>query len=177
MDNFGEIWATLYSNIWSHCSEELFFSKSTFCLLAAASKKVQVHFFNLKKFNYLGCRHSSVDSSAPSILPPRVRLPSMPSTLFSIIVKFVLYLSMQCEKRTKINRKEAGFGPFFLIQKSLINCNVAIGKLSSTQLEILIWFENTDIKSFIKSGGLMVSMLAFPLMIRVRISLKIRGFL
>ena len=84
---------------------------------------------------------------------------------------------MQCEKRTKINRKEAGFGPFFLIQKSLINCNVAIGKLSSTQLEILIWFENTDIKSFIKSGGLMVSMLAFPLMIRVRISLKIRGFL
>ena len=31
---------------------------------------------------------------------------------FSIIVKFVLYLSMQCEKRTKINKKEAGFGPF-----------------------------------------------------------------
>ena len=34
-------------------------------------------------------------------------------TLFSFIVKFVLYLSMQCEKRTKINKKEAGFGPFF----------------------------------------------------------------
>ena len=32
---------------------------------------------------------------------------------FSIIVKFVLYLSMWCEKRTKINKKEAGFGPFF----------------------------------------------------------------
>ena len=60
----------------------------------------------------VGCRHCSVDSSVPSILPPRVRLPSMPSTLFSIIVKFVLYLSMWCEKRTKINKKEAGFGPF-----------------------------------------------------------------
>ena len=62
---------------------------------------------------YQGCRHSSVDSSAPSILPPWVQLPSMPSMLFSIIVKFVLYLSMRCERRTKINKKEAGFGPFF----------------------------------------------------------------
>ena len=54
-----------------------------------------------------------MDSSAPSILPPWVQLPSMPSMLFSIIVKFVLYLSMRCERRTKINKKEAGFGPFF----------------------------------------------------------------
>ena len=60
----------------------------------------------------LGCRHSSVDLSAPSILPRWVRLPSMPSTLFSFMVKFFLYLSVQCEKRMKINKKEAGFGPF-----------------------------------------------------------------
>ena len=46
----------------------------------------------------LGCRHSSVDSSAPSIMPPRVRLPSTPSMLLSFIVKFVLYLSLLCEK-------------------------------------------------------------------------------
>ena len=41
---------------------------------------------NFKKV-YLGCRHSSVDSSAPSILPPRVRLPSMPSMLFKKTLK------------------------------------------------------------------------------------------
>ena len=59
-----------------------------------------------------GCCHSSVDSSAPSILLPWVWLPSMPSTLFSFMVKFFLYLSVQCEKRMKTNKKEAGFGPF-----------------------------------------------------------------
>ena len=42
----------------------------------------------------------------------RVRLPSTPSGLFSFIVKFVLYLSLKCEKRTKINKKETGFSPF-----------------------------------------------------------------
>ena len=57
----------------------------------------------------LGCCHSSVDSSAFTILMPRVRDPSTPSTLFSFIV-FVLYLS--CEKN-KNKQKEAGFGPFF----------------------------------------------------------------
>ena len=43
-----------------------------------------------------GCRHSSVDSSAATILPPWVRVPSTSSTILSFIVKFVLYLS--CEK-------------------------------------------------------------------------------
>ena len=36
----------------------------------------------LQKVSYPGCRRSSVDSSAPSILPSRVRIPSTPS--FSI---------------------------------------------------------------------------------------------
>ena len=56
----------------------------------------------------LGCRHSSVDSSAPTILPPWVHIPSTPSTLF--IVKFVLYL---CWEKDENKQKEAGFGPFF----------------------------------------------------------------
>ena len=43
-----------------------------------------------------GCCNSSVDSSAPTILPPQVRVPSKPSMLLPFIVKFVLYLS--CEK-------------------------------------------------------------------------------
>ena len=42
-------------------------------------------------------------------MPPRVRLPSTPSMLLSFKVKFVLVLW----KITKINQKEAGFGPFF----------------------------------------------------------------
>ena len=56
-----------------------------------------------------GCCNSSVDSSAPTILPPQVRVPSMPSMLLPFIVKFVLYLS--CEKNEN-KQKEAGLGPF-----------------------------------------------------------------
>ena len=67
--------------------------------------KFQIH---LKVMSGMGCRHSSVDLSALSILLPRVRLPSTLSMLLSFIV-IVLYLSLQCEKRTKIKRKEAGF--------------------------------------------------------------------
>ena len=52
----------------------------------------------------LGCRHSSVDSSAPTILPPRVRVPS---TLQS---NFVLYL---CWEKDKNKQKEAEFCPSF----------------------------------------------------------------
>ena len=63
---------------------------------------------HLKVMSGMGCRHSSVDLSALSILLPRVRLPSTLSMLLSFIV-IVLYLSLQCEKRTKIKRKEAGF--------------------------------------------------------------------
>ena len=51
---------------------------------------------------FLGCRHSSVDSSAPTILPHQVQVPSTPSMLLSLIVKFVLSLS--CEKN-EINKK------------------------------------------------------------------------
>ena len=54
-------------------------------------------------------RHCSVDSSAPTILPPWVTVPSTPSMLLSYIVKFVLYLS--CEKN-ETKQQEAGFGPF-----------------------------------------------------------------
>ena len=54
----------------------------------------------------LGGRHSSVVLSAPTILWPRVRIPSTPSTLFSICIEIVL------RKERKINKKEAGIGPF-----------------------------------------------------------------
>ena len=60
----------------------------------------------------MGCRHSSVDSSRPSILPPPFRLPSMPSMLLSfrnsqICVLFVLHY-----EKNEHKHKEAGFGLF-----------------------------------------------------------------
>ena len=63
-------------------------------------------FYNLK-IGMVGCRHSSVDSSAPTILPPWARVPRTPYMLFSFLV-FVLYLS--CEKNEN-KQKETGFGP------------------------------------------------------------------
>ena len=60
----------------------------------------------------VGCRHSSVDSCAPSILSPWVQLQSTPSTLLSFVVKFVQYLCLRCEKRTKINKKRPGLVHF-----------------------------------------------------------------
>ena len=60
------------------------------------------------------CRHSSVDSSAPSILLPRVRVPSTPSTLFSIYSVQIVNLSFELEsEKYEIKQKEAGLGPFF----------------------------------------------------------------
>ena len=67
-------------------------------------KRVPVYLHILVSFKELliwGCRHSSVDSSAHSIMPPQVRLPSTPSMLLSFIVKFVLYLYLCCEKEQK----------------------------------------------------------------------------
>ena len=41
---------------------------------------------NCQRCQTMGCRHSSVDSSAPSILLPRVQVLSTPSTLLSIYI-------------------------------------------------------------------------------------------
>ena len=57
-----------------------------------------------------GCRHSSVVSSVPTILLPRVRVPSTPSTLLSLVVKFVLYLSI--ENNEYIQKKRPGLVHF-----------------------------------------------------------------
>ena len=69
----------------------------------------------------VGCRYSSVDSSAPSIMPPRVQVQSTPSTLFSIYIVQIVYLSfeLECEKN-KNKQKEAGIGPFFKKQLSIV---------------------------------------------------------
>ena len=53
-------------------------------------------------------RHGTVDSSAPSILPPRVWVPSTPSTLSSIIK-----LCKVKSEKTKINKKRPGLAHFY----------------------------------------------------------------
>ena len=65
-----------------------------------------------RTFKYRCC-YSSVDLSAPSIMPPQVRVPSTPSTLFSIYIVQIVYLSfeLECEKN-KNKQKEAGIVPF-----------------------------------------------------------------
>ena len=69
----------------------------------------------------MGCRHGSVDSSVPSILPPRVRVPSTPSMLLSIyILQFTIYI-LHLEKM-KIKR-EVGIGPFFLKKHKILSGN------------------------------------------------------
>ena len=58
-----------------------------------------------------GCRHSSVDLSAPSIQQPQIRVPSTPLMLLSFKVKVVWYLSLHCEKNE--NKLKGRFWPIF----------------------------------------------------------------
>ena len=53
----------------------------------------------------MGGRHNSVVLSAPTILWPWVQIPSTPSMLFLICIEIVA-------RKEKINKKEAGIGPF-----------------------------------------------------------------
>ena len=74
--------------------------------------------------NNSGYRHSSVDSSAPSIL---VRVPSTHSTLLSLIVTYshCAVFGFASLKRTKITteeQKEAGFGPLKAILGLILIC-------------------------------------------------------
>lgn len=72
-----------------------------------------VFFFRIKflDLKYGSC-HSSVDLSAPTLQRPRVQIPTTLTMLFPFRVKFyVIIVITYIEKRTKINNKEAGFGP------------------------------------------------------------------
>ena len=60
---------------------------------------IETH-FKQRKERKEGCRHSSVDASAPTIMPPGVRVASTTSTLLSFLDKFVCFA-----KRAKINKK------------------------------------------------------------------------
>ena len=51
------------------------------------------------------CRNSSVDSSAPSYLLPRVRVPSLLFLFFSI---YIVYLSFELECEKNENKQKRG---------------------------------------------------------------------
>ena len=105
----------LQSKFVSRWSLQFFSAELLFEKIENKQKRSGLVHFHLKHFlekilpimwwNILGCNHSSVDSSAPTILPPSVWVPSTPSMLLSFMVKFVLYLS--CEKN-EINKKRPG---------------------------------------------------------------------
>ena len=59
-----------------------------------------------QEVNQMWCRHSSVDLSAPSILLPRVRVPRTPSTLFSIYIVQIPYLSLELECKKNENKQK-----------------------------------------------------------------------
>ena len=52
-----------------------------------------------------GCCHCSVDSTAPSILPLRVRVPTTPSRLISFQIKICTIFVCALWKRMEINKK------------------------------------------------------------------------
>ena len=67
-----------------------------------------------------------VVSSTPTIMQPRVRIPSTPSTFLSF------YFCEFCnQKRSKINKKEAGIGPFLKKKSSWNQTNKIGGQLCS----------------------------------------------
>ena len=65
-----------------------------------------------KQSSHQGCRNSSVNSSVPSKLLPRVQVPSTPSKLLSI------YIDLCHMEKTKINKKRPGWPIFKTIQPS-----------------------------------------------------------
>ena len=87
--NCNEQFTSIFLFEWYNCFAFFQFTSSDKSLLI----------FNLdlfeEQFSYKVYHHSWMDSSAPTILLPRVRVTSTPSMLLSFILKFVLYFSSE----------------------------------------------------------------------------------
>ena len=77
-----------------------------------------------KRSSKARCRHSSVDSSAPSKLLPRVRVPGTPFTLLSFMV---IYLSLYCEMNENKQKRCRVWPNFF---KKSSSTAVVVSKLA-----------------------------------------------
>ena len=114
-----------------------------------------------KVYHWMGCCHSSVDSSAPSILRPWVRVSSPPSTLLSIYIWFV-----SCRKdENKLRRP--GLAHFLAkVYHWKISPNKNISLCKNSLHEDWSWDQNKVMRMpplhWNKiGGGLVVSTLAF----------------
>ena len=85
------------------------------CCVQFVSRSSTIHCSFMVSISRMGGRHSSVVSSAPTNLQPRVQIPRTPSMLF-----FNLYYWNCIEKITKINKTRPGLAHFlFLFKKSI----------------------------------------------------------
>ena len=94
--NIISSWSANYDD--KDCILKLYF----FSRLKSQKAQILKWHIKCKRFKWYkwfkGCRHSSVDSSAPTIMPLRVRVPSTPSTLFiiySICAIFVMWKELK----------------------------------------------------------------------------------
>ena len=85
---------------------------------------------DIKRSN-LGCRHSSVDLSASTILPPQVRVPSTLSMFLSFKIQFVMW------KERKLRKKRPVSAHFLKKKQSFVVVVVEIEK-NLAPLPILI---------------------------------------
>ena len=98
-----------------------------------------------------------MDSSALSILPPRVRVPSTPSMLFSIYIVQIVYLSfeLECGKNEKINKKRPELA-HFLKNKNKHDSLVGCSHLEDHDAGLFVEWEEAKVKSAlifrVKSG-------------------------
>ena len=83
----------------------------------------------------LGGRHSSVVSSVPTILRPRVRIPSTPSMLFQFVL-LKLY-----RENNENKQKEAGIGPIFKNNSAILEifCFEKFVFITMPQPDLRLW--------------------------------------
>ena len=126
------------------------------------------------------CRHSSMDLSAPTILPPRFRVPSTPSMMFSQNVRFHAYLPSQValDKSFRLMRSHFVFllllidqylpeKPLNLFRETFKTCGVvsSAGSLLGSNLgdhinknDYVIRFNNAPTHGFEKHVGTKTSL-------------------
>ena len=80
------------------------------------------HSFQTNITIFQGCRHSSVDSFAPSIMPPWFWLPSMPSMLFQYSQICAIFVLAMWEKN-KNKQKRGRVWPIFFKKITIFASN------------------------------------------------------
>ena len=93
-----------------------FYSKNTVCALFEWKVIFDTEFMNIKGWTLFWGHHTSVDSSAPTILLSQVRIPSTPSLLLPFKVRICTTYICHCvEKRAKINKKRSSLAHFLML--------------------------------------------------------------